>query len=78
MASLPGKWNPFTGLAKRAREQTQTALGDLVNHGHRLGFLHRENPSGLIRSQLGLDFICFSIVAGASESFRMISLIVLM
>lgn len=40
-----------------------------------LGFLHREN---LVRSQLGLDFICFSRVAGASGSFRMISLIVLM
>lgn len=51
-------------LIHRARKvgsgATQTALGDLVNHSHCLGFLHRENPSGSIRSQLGLGFICFS------------------
>lgn len=74
----PGNGTHSPGSPSGLGEQTQTALGDLVNHGHRLGFLHRENPSGSIRSQLGLDFICFSIVAGASESFRMISLIVLM
>lgn len=79
MAALPGEMEPIHRARKvgsGAKPKQLSVISSITVSVW--AFLHRENPSGSIRSQLGLDFICFSIVAGASESFRLISHIVLM
>lgn len=43
----------------RAREQTQTALGDLVNHGHRFGLPSQREPFWLNQIPIGFRFHLF-------------------